>query len=1487
MNQKNIKKILASMILITIAFANISFLGEVFAANENLENQSTLTNNASVNFDAYFKDENGNKIHSIKADIDEELILYVYGKVAEGYLKDIQVTINNANFNIVEDKITYGDIENVNGNVVTINRIRRDEELEVAIPIKSIKDDEISADLFNKQSEIAMNAILVKNNSKLKKISKTINTIVEWTGKPEAVVTQEVIKYVPFEKEDSKGVILQTIIKTGLKDNILPIKSTEITVEIPKINNNLPKEINVSSNTTIATNGKDGLEFNKSNYNININNIIIKVENNIDDNKITWKKNCIDEYVVTYIYDENTYEKIKEASAEIKLEANTRIEAYNNEKTIIEKEEVIEKELQETINDIVITTLNSSNTINKGYMYTGFETEYNEKLTIDIANNKLANSIIVKESEDKFETETEQYNVNSKFKSTKINKTNFKNILGNDGYIKIYNQDDNLVATINKDTEVDENNNYIVNYDTQIKSLKYEISTIKSIGKIIIENTKIIPTLEKSEEEIKTFKEIKTLVSGTTIYNNKEIINSQKEFSRKLEEPTTQIETNISNKKLSTLVENENIDIMVVLRNSEVQCKLFKNPIIKIKLPEYIKEIKLNDTTKNLFTDELKIKSTSYDETTKTITVELEGIQTKYNDITVTEGTIITLNTNITLKEETPAMQDKIVTTVINGEETVNAETNINYIIPNEDKEETNSEDNKEEILIPEENNTTENNKEEVTKPEENNTTQNTEENLTKPENPVEENNVFENNVEETKPKADIQLIIQSDLENDKEVKEGQVINYTVTLINMGTKTLNNILLEANIPQGTTYRELVAGGNYSYDEYVTDNRTVCTKTIETLKTGKREVLKYQVIVNEKQDDIEKITAQAVAKIEEYEDTLSEKLESTVVDGMLNIDLITKAHSTEKYIPGNDITYIAYVQNIKSVDATNVEIKCQLPNEIAYKNAYFAVKMDNDGKEVNYNKETNTVIWTMKKLEANSKVEVQLVGTVNNNVNEINNKFNAVCSETSEISSNEVIRYVDKANLTISQYANIQDTYINVGDVLQYYITIKNDGTKVASNVKVVNTLPDGLENVTLKYKNGNEESEEIKCQNKEITLSGFEIEAGETLNLTITAKVSELQSGAKGTLTYTNKVNVSADEINLIEANEITHKIKVKSQTNTDKEEKKFEISGTAWEDTSRDGKRDENEPILKDIEVRLITKDEKIIATTKTDKKGKYTFENIDKGEYLIVFLYDTTKYQITTYQAKDVVEANNSDAAIEKEDLVDGNLRKFAVTDVITISDSNIYNIDIGLQDKMLFDLSLTKTISKITIKNSTGMKSYEYKNKTLAKVEIASKDVNDTTAIIEYTIIIKNEGNLAGYVKNIVDYLPNDLKFSSESNKDWYIGMNGNLYNETLKNTLIQPGETKEVKLVVTKSMNDKNLGTINNTAEIAESYNDYGIEDIDSISGNKSSKEDDFGSADMLITLNTGTIIMYTGLGITMLAIIIVAIYMIKKKILIEF
>ena len=49
-------------------------------------------------------------------------------------------------------------------------------------------------------------------------------------------------------------------------------------------------------------------------------------------------------------------------------------------------------------------------------------------------------------------------------------------------------------------------------------------------------------------------------------------------------------------------------------------------------------------------------------------------------------------------------------------------------------------------------------------------------------------------------------------------------------------------------------------------------------------------------------------------------------------------------------------------------------------------------------------------------------------------------------------------------------------------------------------------------------------------------------------------------------------------------------------------------------------------------------------------------------------------------------------------------------------------------------------------------------------------------------------------------------------------------------------------------------------------------------------NNKTKEDDYGSADILITLNTGTIVMYIGLITSMIAIIGVGAYIIKKKVI---
>ena len=117
----------------------------------------------------------------------------------------------------------------------------------------------------------------------------------------------------------------------------------------------------------------------------------------------------------------------------------------------------------------------------------------------------------------------------------------------------------------------------------------------------------------------------------------------------------------------------------------------------------------------------------------------------------------------------------------------------------------------------------------------------------------------------------------------------------------------------------------------------------------------------------------------------------------------------------------------------------------------------------------------------------------------------------------------------------------------------------------------------------------------------------------------------------------------------------------------------------------------------------------------------------------------------------------------------------------------------------------------------------------------------------------------------------------------NKDWYQS-DGDLYTTSLANEKLAPGESKEVKLIVTKQMTESNIGLISNRAEIVESYNELGLSDIDSIAGNKEKGEDDMGEAEVILSIRTGEIVATISLIITTIAIILVGSYLISRKII---
>ena len=469
---------------------------------------------------------------------------------------------------------------------------------------------------------------------------------------------------------------------------------------------------------------------------------------------------------------------------------------------------------------------------------------------------------------------------------------------------------------------------------------------------------------------------------------------------------------------------------------------------------------------------------------------------------------------------------------------------------------------------------------------------------------------------------------------------------------------------------------------------------------------------------------------------------------------------------------------------------------------------------------------------------------------------------AKLNNSTEVKSNEIIENLKDFKLAISLSANNESGYIKSGDIVEYNVKIQNISSIDSIEINIDDIIPEQLtvEEVTI-----NNENEEIYDNDVSILRS---IPA----NSSIEAKIRTV-------------VNYDEDDPN-IDPNNPDPQDNPEND-NGQQNSAKGLVSGTAWLDENQDGQKDGNEKLLNGITVKLLDKGGNTVKaengneiTATTNDKGFYMLSDVPQGEYVVIFDYDTSKYATTLYKKDGVAESKNSDAIL-KQLTVNGEQKTLGVTDNIEVKENGASNIDLGLMSATKFDLELNKYISKIVVKTNKETKTFNYDKATLAKAEIAAKQLQGSNVIIEYQIEVKNAGEIAGYVKNIVDYMPSSLQFSSELNKDWYQS-GTNLYNESLANTKLLPGESKTIKLTLTKSMTEENTGLINNKAEIAESFNEAGVKDLDSTPGNKVQKEDDMGSADVIIGVKTGAMITYISLTLTLMIVIGVGAYLVKRK-----
>lgn len=1646
--QKNTLKIVA--ILTTLLLIGTIFIPTLVYASEEVQDEKTSQEN--VSFNATIQNKYEAKLNLL-AEATLELDLAVKNT---GYLKDINVTLEGNNYDLVttkapeqsldiltvneetmqEQQITSGisngaldavqgnadnsindefagatmggnilnetsnepvegtpeevknNIENkikaIRENIIEINEIKSGENANIKIPIKFKENDKISVDDYNKESTVTLNAIYVNEKGKEKKITKTITHKIEWTLDVTEKIEQQITKYLKYNNNTMIGVE----INDEIEPNNLPITKKEISIIPPKINNINPEKV-ISLTENIAYKYENGI-------------ITITQENILnEDEKIAI--NPKGTYKLIYIYNTQSEETgTIETSAEAKITTVKQdiITGTTTQNTF---------DMTEQIGSLVDLETVKPESLSKGYMYTNLNknenkltTNYEEKYSVNFGLAELVDRIVIEQKTNSFVTEQGYYDLTDKITTKKIKVENLEKILGADGKITIKNSSGDEITVLSREK-----------LEAEISEGTLTIETTKPIteGSLqLILSKEIGGDLGLNIDDLKAVNKLTTSVNVKGYKNETEISNTEKVDEITLQSPKSTATLEVSQSTLSTVTENKDVIFNVVLNKSSVENALYKNPSIKITLPEQVKEIKVKDA-RLLYENEISAGSINTEN--NTIQVNLQGTQTEYSSSATEQGSLVRIVADVKLDNLATSDNGNIkldYTNEATGENNtiegiIKVEAPTGFVTTNtmkiDDKEATAVESNNDDIeiartaeerrmqikgviinnlgsnaegltiigRIPFQGNKTIEGKDLGTTI---NTTLSTGITVTGLENALvyysdeKEAGISTQNWttewtqnsktykivanmplnDKTKAEFNYEVIVPANLpasstmkenfgvyynnnsvegiktnlveakavgvsttgisnieteveifdtntgaqiQNEGQVAEGEYITYRVRVRNKGTKNAENVKVKATLGNGLKPIKLSLGTDIDpIKSYIIDNTDDLIRTIPLIKPGESYVVYYDVLSGKTLNIESEEENQYISKFRitaNNDDTNADEIESKVniTEGYLNLKLTSDLQSilqSNIVLENREFNYVVDLYNVNGKEKNNVTLNIKLPQGIEFVSSE---------TQANYNKGTNVVTYNIGKMNASdSKRILAKVKITTKDPSELIATAIATCSETNtEIQSNPLSIGTSslEKNVEVTQRLSVESGRIMDTDTFEIYVDVKNN-TNAKLELAYNNAMPKELN--AIKSQVIVENKLQYETTTNYINMS-MTLEKGQSGRFLIQAK-ARTQAKDK-TITIENKPTLKTIDGQELTINTVSLQIQGTGNF-SENPNGTYNVQGTAWLDANNNGKKEPSEERLSGVQLQLydgskgeLVKDANgntLSVTTGND--GSYTFTNLKSGKYNIVANYDTKKYDLGIYKAEGIAEGENSDFVLAT---LEG--KEVASTDAITVENANIYNIDLALVDKNTFDLKLDKTITKIVVTNSKNNRTNSYDfNSNVAKVELGGSDVEYNTVLVEYKITVSNVGHVAGYAKSIVDYLPKDMTFSSELNSSWYTERDGNAYNTSLANTLIKPGETKELTLVLSKKITGENLGTVRNTAEIAESYNEYSIKDINSTAGNKQDGENDMSSADAIIGMSTGReIIKVTGISIGLLALIALAVFSMKKILMPKF
>ena len=1009
-------------------------------------------------------------------------------------------------------------------------------------------------------------------------------------------------------------------------------------------------------------------------------------------------------------------------------------------------------------------------------------------------------------------------------------------------------------------------------------------------------------------------KKICSILLLTVLLLNSSVVTIISQAVNENENTQEKISMELSATQLTNKVQNE-LTITGVLERDSNDDPLYENPVVTFEFPNEVEKVVINDV-KLLYDSELKLGEYTVENNengNKVIKIPFIGKQTKYQTDEISKGTNIIVSVNVLLKQDISTKNSKIKMTcsgALDSSKIQSCEKEIKLVNPSEITTTSILADNNITGEIK-----TVNGIEVNTKALLGNTEL------------KQGANVYSNEI--IKYEITLTNTTEDAINNVKilgNIPEGTVFvdydedafsfwNLTYTMLEPKTPDSNGVYWQDDTYQYVTdetvkTKEIFVGTlqksetkKYSYEVKVNTTSQIKIDTNIDLSLNDNVIYTYNISNQANPADFEVRMRQYQSRTEKNEfsyDVIVKNLTDQNKSGVITIDIpnnveITKV-DTQRLLRDEDAEY-EIKDNKLIIKANDIETK--------YFKAFSIYTKVNITEETISNKYAIGLDadFTCSNVEYRSNQSIATGGMEAVKITQSSETSGEKIKEFKEITYTYEIENLGYVIDEWGGYSSIIfEDYIpnelKIESVEYNNFDVKKEG-KFSETKYTITNENKKLGNVEIAEANGGDNSKSARLK---INLN---IKNNEKITIKIKTKVRPFDTD-KNNVEIANSAMVSGDGLKTKQSNIIQNTLVRPKTTNiitidpdgnivdggdtptptptptpSENTKAKYSISGLVWIDENENGQRDNEEKAKEGVEVLLydvtskkfVTDEKGKTLTKQTDKDGKYTFTNIYLGQYYVIFKYDTDTYNITEYQKSDVDSSQNNDA-IEKYARIFNETRTIGMTNTINLN-SYRNNIDLGLVEKKNFDLKIEQFIQKVTVTNKKESKEYTYNNKKLAKIAIHSKQFVGSTVVVEYKLKITNVGDLAGKVYEIVDEIPSKMDFHSELNSGWTKSIGYTISNISFANTEINPGESIEATVILSKTLGDQDAGTYTNITKIETSESSKHTSDLNT--------ENDIDKIELIIEVATGLDIAFKVIGGVMMGLLYIAlmIYFIKR------